>query len=251
MKSKFAIILDYLFFGVVIWLFSAIVILYFIDDLLTVAAMSTVISVGIGFLIRIKSNNTKEIKIDNFKAQAIEHHFLFNDDEYALEYFYQTLKKRYNVSKLENYLQINQTIVIPYLTEPLPLKKAVQFYCHAKKKNAKCLIILTFKTEKFPINLNKKFTDIRFEIFDATKTYQLLKSLNSLPKEEQIPKGEKVKQFISQAFLPSKAKSYLFSAFIMLFGAYFSIFSIYFIVMAAICITLAIVCKLNIAKKFT
>lgn len=250
MKTKFARFLDSLFLAAVIWLFSAVVALYFIEKLVFVAATATVVTVGIGLLLRLKNSSEKNIKIDKYKVDSLEQHFLFSDSQYAIDYFYKALQKRYKVKRYKFYLMINQTMVVPYLAQPLPLRKAVELYSFARKKQAKCLVVLTFKTEKLPLNLYKKFTDIRFEIFDANKTYLLLKSLDSLPKEEKIPRLDKIKHFLSQAIMPERAKSYLFSAFVLLFGAYFSVFSIYFIVMCAVCITLALLCKLNIMQKF-
>lgn len=241
--------MDNLFLLLVTWLFAAVVTLYFVREIYLVIVVATSVALGVCFLANLRHKKTLQKEKEAYGASLCAQHFMFHDDTYALDYFYNALRSRYTANKSRFFLTINKTMVAPCVTEPLTLKKAVLFYSEALRKSADTLVILSFKSEKFPVDLKTKFTGLRFELFGADKTYRLLKSLDRLPAEEKPIKTRKLREFLTAAFLPKRAKGYLGVAFIMLFGAYFSISSIYYVAAAAVCLALALLCKLDVAER--
>lgn len=251
MKSKLAKFLDNLFIAAAIWLLSAVITLYFLSKVYLVVIVATVVTLGISMLLNIRRKKRDESERESFNASLCMQHFLFHDDLYALDYFFDAFRTRYQVAKSTQFLKINNTLIVPYLTEPLSLKQAVYFYAEALRQNAEGLVILTYKTEELPLSITEKLDELRLEIFDANKTYRLLKSLDKLPKAEKPIKQHKVRGLLAVALSPKRAKGYLFVAFTLLFGAYFSVLSIYYIVMTAVCLTLTLICKFNIVEKLS
>ena len=250
MKSNIARILDSFLVGTAVFLFAFLLARFYISELYLVLIVACSITMGVLMPLNFRNKKLRTAALESQAAEAASAHFLFKDEAYSLDFFYEALKKRYTVVKERYFLKINSTIVVPHFIEPLMLKHIVRYYAEAGRQEAKTLVILAPVSEKNIIGAEKRLPAVRLEFFKADKIYRLLKSLNSVPDPDpRVRRSAKIKEFLKIALTPKRAKNYLFVFFTLIIGAYFFSFGLYFIIMSGAALALAILAKLNLAER--
>jgi len=252
MKSRVARVLDSVLVGTAVFLFAFLLARFYLSQLYLVLIVAVSVTLGVLTPINLRNKRLRAAALESQAAEAAITHFLFKDEAYTIDYFYEALKKRYKVTKQQHLLQINSTIIIPHFIEPLHIKHIVRYYAEAGRQEAKTLVILAPVLEKNTAEAKKRLPAVKLEIFKADKIYRLLKSLDSVPDPDpRVRRSAKIKEFLQLALTPKRAKNYLFVFFTLIVGAYFFSFGLYFIVMSGVALTLAILSKLNLAERLT
>lgn len=180
------------------------------------------------------------------KEEAEDMFFSLASDDKAPEFFYALLSLKYKkISKKEDYLLIEieskQVVFYPILKiEKINCDDILKVVKKTSKNSDKIIIICgeyDTKSKEILRNFNKELI-----ILDKYQTYaSIYKEFDYYPQIKQRKTEKKTfKSIIASSLNKSKAKGYIFSAFILLFSSFFIQTNIYFCVFASILLILAI-----------
>lgn len=245
MKSNFANYSDKFFVATILWLFVVYALGYF----MTVMYLKIICATSITLII-LKMLNRNKPTVD----YSIINEFAYMSIDEQNSIIAQKISGRYKVKIVDGVILVGNAMLILKLNlEKTTLDDVINAKTIAKKLYVKKIIFLSPFGKTAGAEEAIKRIDISTIVFDDKKTYEFLKAFDALPpKEDKKTKNSKLNSFFINALDKSKAKSYCFTAFLMLVIAYFNQFSIYYIIICAICICLAVasIVMSNIYKKY-
>ncbi len=237
-KSKLAIASDEIIRAVAIWLFSAIVIRYFIKELYLIILIATAVTMLLTLLIRTyygKKNLSKERQIKT--ANTLRELMTMDNGKLLTD-----LANAVNGSIDSDAIVTLRTVIYPYFYGKFPLEKLNHAYNLALKENKKLLIVCTELSVEAEKNL-ELFSDIPVSVLTKNKTYNFLDKYGLLP--EVKTRHKRKIRLLKSALKKTKIKGYLFTALVLLFTAAFSPYALLCIVAAAVNITMSILCEVK------
>lgn len=248
MQSKLSLILDTLFLSVISFIITFSTLQVFIESKLICLILASIV-----FILSIKLILPKTTASWNKKYTSIQEHkhiekcrfslqTMKNDDILAL--FSNIFEKNFSVTRFENYLIIdNKTLIgFDYLSEKLEKRFVLDCYITATKLNLQEIAIFTEKQSQETLAYAKNLsTNIFF--FDISDTYALMKKVNIYPINKDIQTKQSHFAFFKNISLnKKKARSFLFTSFLLYFSSLFIPFTSYYLIFAALSLILSIVC---------
>lgn len=232
-KTKFAIGVDEVLRTVAIWLLSAVILRYFIKEIIVIVVLATVVTALITFLLH-RYYAKKNLSLGKIRQMDDAMRELIVCDREAL------------LSKLANSVGGNidgeaiitsNVVIYPYFFGKLPIETLNQKYNAAKKKGKKLLILCNDVSQEVEKNASL-FCDIPVKILRKRESYAFLDKYQALP--ETVKRPKKRTTFFKTALKKSKIKGYLACAILLLLTAAFSPYAILCVIAASINITLSI-----------
>lgn len=229
---------------------------YFVSNLflslfLTII-LTTLIEVAYRFFMKAKN------KKNNFKteqAEQIEEYinsFVFLENSYAVNFFYNLSKINHSATKKSNYIIIqnehSKIILFPYfLYRDLNVDDLISIYNKAKKEIPTRIIICTNKIENNAIKLSHKL-QIETFILDGIQTYEkLIKKYNYFPIKTKLKSLPKItfKDLCSYALNKKRTKGYLITSILLLFSSFIVPYKIYYVVMSSLLLIFSLISFTN------
>ncbi len=255
--KKLLFILQNVFKIFIIFLLVFVWARYFIRSLWWSILASTLITLAIDFSTRLvfrKKNNKANLKLK--EKEAAENIFLslVTNNQY-MEFFHKLVKSKYpSTEKKEKYILINhsekvKSVLFPLLKfSPLNVDDLTEIISTIKDENVKKVVIATGEIDKNALVFAKNF-DYEIVILDKFETYKHLYKLYEIYPEisMQYKKSQKLnfKDLVAFSFNKSRAKGYLFSAFVLLLSSVFVRSNLYYLIMASLLLIFALISYAN------
>ncbi|MCL2847208.1 MAG: hypothetical protein FWE13_00455 [Firmicutes bacterium] len=226
---------------------------YFSRDTWLIALVSITSAFSITALVSFYKEK-KNTKIKNKKVDLALMQFYFKDKQFAYDTIFNALSTRYKCRNDVEFIIVNETIAVyPYL---VPKTLSFEKFCEILgnlPNDYKRLVIVTTKGKGSSFSKEMALLDLSIDVkvLSSEKTYNLLKQLDGLPKNEHNlkPNRRTAREFLVAALSPKAARRYLFTALLLIGSSFFMPISIYFMIVGGLCLLLAVLSKLNIIER--
>lgn len=249
MQSKISVVLDAIFFSVIAFLISFAVMKIFITQDIVCALLSLII-----FLLSLKAILPKSFKEWN-KKYSTKHEqkhmekciFALQsmENDSVLHFFEELFAKNYKVTRNKNFLIIDDKLLVAfdYLSEKNEKRFILEAYIEATKMNIPEIAIFTEKQSEDSNSYADKLQNISIYFFDSAETYALMKTYNHFSADKDFSITKKPFAGLKNMSLSKKkARSFLFTSFILYFSSLFIPFTSYYLIFAALALVLSIIC---------
>ncbi|MDR0425939.1 MAG: hypothetical protein LBH24_02085 [Clostridiales bacterium] len=212
---------------------------YFTLNLWDIFGFAAVFSFCVSGVYMILISKTFKQKPDK-RAEEIRRQFLYNDDRFALEFFYEAFKGKCTPARKRKFIGVNGTaLYCRFLPGELSADELKAMYVYAKKQNYDRLLVLTNTPSAAALKLKDSLPDMRADIFGFDRVNELMKWLDAAP-EITKPLPEKKSPFARLAAIaldPKRFSAYLFSGLLLLVFSQFFTLSVYYIVFGSVLVT--------------
>lgn len=236
-----------------LFLLAFIWIRYYERNLILAVTYSALVCIALDIILSHFSNKHKlrlNLKSEEIKhAQSIAKHFSFSPDSTAVSFFHGLISKIIPAQKKSSFIfwiANNQTTVfVPYYHfDSLKISDLFSIYSSIKLSPKPQKIIVAC-TSAHPDTIQfAQSAPINFVILDQFATYEkLLKPQNCFPKVTQSTKPSPKATWhniLAYALSRKRAKSWLFSSFILIFSSFFVRVSVLYLIVSSIMLLLAI-----------
>lgn len=186
------------------------------------------------------------------KIQEYINSFIFSEDSFNVNFFYNLAKTKHNAVKKSKFVVIehpdSRIILYPHFTyKTFCIDDVINIINKVKTLNTKRIVICTNKYDTNVPSFIKKLP-IEIYILDGTDTYyELLKKYNCFPQPTKLEQENKItlKELASFALNKKRTKGYFISSIFLLFSSFFVPFKLYYIIISTILLILALVSFIN------
>lgn len=240
-----------------IFLISFVWIRYISRDFKLSIILSVVSTLIIDFTIRfIEDKKRKKRIIKEKEKQAIDTYtnaFIFNDDAFSVNFFYNLATKRHTATKNKKFITIihpdTKIILFPFfLYRSFDIDDLIFIFNNLKNLSFSKLIICTNKISPETIKLSKK-VDKRIILLDKEETYfRLMVEYNYYPETmPTLKQNEKFswKDLFAYTLNKKRTKGYFLSSLVLLFSSFVVSYNIYYVIFSSILLLLALISFIN------
>ena len=225
---------------------------YFIDNLWISLVVTIIFTLLIDIILNFFKNKKQKKKNihqeEETKIQQYINTFIFSEDSFSVNFFYELAKIKHQAQKKNKYIEIinsnKKIILFPYfMYRDFNTDDLVLVYSKTKSETPTRLIICTNTVDNNAIKLAQKLP-LEIYILDASQVYEkLLKEYNHYPCLTKLKSETKLgfKDLISYALNKKRTKGYFIASVILLLSSFFVPYKIYYIVMATLLLVLSLV----------
>ncbi len=225
---------------------------YFIDNLwlslIATIFLTLTIDLTINFVKNKRQKKKNIYKEEDEKIQQYINTFIFSEDNFSVNFFYELAKIKHQAQKKNKYIEIVNTnkkiILFPYfIYRDFNTDDLVLVYNKTKKEMPSRLIICTNTIDNNAIKLAQKLP-LDVYILDGNQVYEkLLKKYNYFPYLTKLKSETKIgfKEILSYALNKKRTKGYFIASVILLLSSFFVPYKIYYVVMATLLLILSLV----------
>ncbi len=249
MQSKLSVFLDTLFLSVISFFISYATFKTFLSNPIVCLVLAIAIFIlcwKIIFPQGIKSwrkkytsfHEHKHMEKCNFTLQTSE-------NDAILTFFEQLFAKTFIVEKKDNYLIIDKKLLVcfDYLSDVNQKRFVLNAYIEANKLGIYEIAIFTESASIDTTSYAKNLKNISIYFFDKVDTYKLMQKYDTYI----VDKNSKVEykpfsNLKNMSLNKKKARSFLFTSFLLYFSSLFIPFSGYYLIFASLSLILSIIC---------
>ena len=225
---------------------------YFIDNLwislVATIFLTIIIDLTINFVKNKRQKKKNTYKEEDEKIQQYINTFIFSEDNFSVNFFYELAKIKHQAQKKNKYIEVVNTnkkiILFPYfIYRDFNSDDLVLVYNKTKKEMSSRLIICTNTIDNNAIKLAQKLP-LDVYILDGNQVYEkLLKKYNYFPYLTKLKSETKIgfKEILSYALNKKRTKGYFIASVILLLSSFFVPYKIYYVVMATLLLILSLV----------
>lgn len=252
--TKLSKILDFIFGTIFVFLSVFIWTRYFVHNtFLTIFITSgvTVSVVGLFYFTRLK----KEEKVNLTKKELTNANnctrlFMLSSKSNAINWIYNILSTKYNVTKKADYLFFNQIVLRPvYTTLKIDEEIVLNTFTKTKSLNPKKIIICSKSIEPEALQLAKSIKQTKIILLNEQEFYfSILKPLGFECEKtyvEQTKKGKGISALFNIIFNRHRTKAYSITAIVLLLASFLMRYNLYYIIMASILSLMALFSYFN------
>lgn len=264
MKFKLFNVFEVFFRLLLIFFIYFVWVRYFFDSLLIAILITSFLTLTTDYILKIFQDKRQlKLKLKEEELKQIETYnntFVFNDDKYAVDFFYKLAKTKHNATKKKDYVLIEHSngekiALFPFFTyRKFSTDDLIFVFNKVKSSSISRLVICVSELEpdaqKFASLLS-----VETIILNKSQVYlKLLKEYNCFPEEKNTiaikPAQEnKIKKILAFSLNRKRTKAYFFSSLVLLVSSLIIRHNIYYIIMASILLLLSLASF--ISPKFT
>lgn len=162
-----------------------------------------------------------------------------------LTFFKQLFAKTYSVTTTSNYIIIDGKLLVAfdYISDKSSKRVVLDAYIKASKLNISEIAIFTDTQNPETTVYAKNLSGDKIFFFDNSDTYALMKQYSTFPiNRDDNTKIKKLSNLKNMSLSRKKARSFLFTSFILYFSSLFIPFTGYYLIFASISLILSIIC---------
>lgn len=250
-------IISVVFRLLLIFLISFVWLRYITRDFKLSVILSIFTTLVVDFTIKFFSDKKKRKGILKEKEkQEIESYintFIFNDDNYSVNFFYNLATKRHTATKNRRFVTVihpeSKIILFPFfLYRAFDTDDLIFIYNNIKNQEFSKLIICTNKISPDAIKLCKKINS-KIILLDGEQTYlKLLLEYNFYP--EKMPSLKQTetlswKDLLAYTLNKKRTKGYFLSSIVLLISSFVVSYNLYYVIMSSVLLLLALVSFIN------
>ncbi len=225
---------------------------YFINNIwlsLVVTIICTIlIDLSINIIRNKKQKKKSVLKEEDEKIQQYINTFIFSEDSYSINFFYELAKLKHQAQKKSKFIEIFHTnkkiILFPYfIYRDFNTDDLVLIYNQIKKETSTRLVICTNKVDSNTIKLAQKLP-LEIYVLDGNQIYEkLLTKYNYFPPLTKLKSEAKLefKDLISYALNKKRTKGYFIASVVLLLSSFFVPYKIYYVIMSTILLVLSLI----------
>lgn len=250
-----------LFFRLVLIYFIIFIwVRYYSKDMSFAIWLTALLTFFVEVVIRIITNKkTYKIKLKQVELKQVEiitNTFIFNDDKFAINFFYNLAKQKHNATKKKDYILIEdnnteKVVLYPYYTyRNFSTDDLIIILNKIKSLNISKLIICTSKADKDAVKFSCLLS-FKILILEKEETYiKLLKEYNYFPDEKDLIEIKETtknsfKTILVHSISPGRTKGYFISSLILLFSVLIVPYNIYYLVFSSLLLLLSLISFLS------